>query len=172
MTSANNLIEEQSNQLLYGDGNTSDDSLLFGTDNNEREPLLSTENRNMIESNGNINMRSRSLSVHCHIPDDKFDYSARNRLIVVLIICIFFMGIEIVGKMNDKSFTRSHRMVCRYSSLYFHRWYSIEFHCRHYRCCSHGHRCCQFSDLVNSDVFSNETTNKKTVVRLHSSRFD
>jgi hypothetical protein len=38
-----------------------------------------------------------SPRAHCHVPDDKFDYSARNRLIVVLILCIVFMIVEIIG---------------------------------------------------------------------------
>ena len=36
------------------------------------------------------------------MPDDKFDYGARNRLIIVLIICIIFMIIEIVGMFLSK----------------------------------------------------------------------
>jgi hypothetical protein len=38
-----------------------------------------------------------ALPAHCHVPDDKFDYGARNRLIIVLILCIIFMIIEIIG---------------------------------------------------------------------------
>jgi Co/Zn/Cd efflux system component len=34
---------------------------------------------------------------HCHVPDEKFNYGARNRLIVVLILSFVFMIIEIVG---------------------------------------------------------------------------
>jgi Co/Zn/Cd efflux system component len=31
------------------------------------------------------------------VPDEKFDYAARNRLFAVLILCIGFMIIEIIG---------------------------------------------------------------------------
>jgi len=44
-----------------------------------------------------ISLRAHSLPSHCHVPDSKFDYGARNRLIAVLILCAVFIMIEIVG---------------------------------------------------------------------------
>lgn len=44
-----------------------------------------------------IPLRPQSLPSHCHVPDSKFDYGARNRLIAVLILCAVFIMIEIVG---------------------------------------------------------------------------
>ena len=44
-------------------------------------------------------VRLSSMHVHCHVPpDDKSDHViARNRLILVLIFCLIFMTIEIIG---------------------------------------------------------------------------
>ncbi|UJR21740.1 hypothetical protein I4U23_024815 [Adineta vaga] len=39
----------------------------------------------------------------CHVHDDKFDYAARNRLIVVLSLCIVFMFIETIGGLVSNS---------------------------------------------------------------------
>ena len=38
-----------------------------------------------------------SIPSHCHVSDNKLDYVARNRLIVVLILCAIFIIIEVVG---------------------------------------------------------------------------
>ncbi|UJR27692.1 hypothetical protein I4U23_008970 [Adineta vaga] len=86
------------------DGNTSDDSLLLMADDGEdRTPLLlGTDNSSLVQDESFLD-RSRSPSTHCHVPDDKFDYGARNRLIIVLLICIIFMLIEIVGGVLSNS---------------------------------------------------------------------
>lgn len=100
MTSpATHRTPEKIRQTNSNDGNTSDDSLLFMTDDQQiRAPLLSIEDCDEMEDQRNKSLQSPSLSTHCHVPDDTFDYGARNRLIFVLIICILFMGIEIAGK--------------------------------------------------------------------------
>jgi hypothetical protein len=38
-----------------------------------------------------------SSTNHCHVPDDTVDDGAQNRLLIVLILCIIFMIIEIIG---------------------------------------------------------------------------
>lgn len=89
--------QEQYNRQDRNDDNTADDTLLLmGEDAEDSRPLLS--NNDHIEENRQFNA-SNGLSSpsHCHVPDDKFDYGARNRLIIVLLICILFMIIEIVG---------------------------------------------------------------------------
>ncbi|CAF0804539.1 unnamed protein product [Didymodactylos carnosus] len=84
---------------------------------NENEPLLFTEESNIQEekkhdkqlvtktpTNDIIeSFRLERSSTHCHIPDAKFDYGARNRLIIVLLLCIVFMIIEIVGGVLSNS---------------------------------------------------------------------
>ena len=92
-------LEAQQDQRHYNDGNTSDDSLLLmATDNQDRAPLLRDVDYEPLNREEEISTRSRSQSTHCHVPDNKFDYGARNRLIVVLFICILFMAIEIAGR--------------------------------------------------------------------------
>ena len=44
-----------------------------------------------------VNLKSRPTLLHCHRHDDTFDFAARNRIITVLILCIAFMIIEIIG---------------------------------------------------------------------------
>jgi hypothetical protein len=98
-SSANTRPEEQHAHRHYNDGNTSDDSLLLmANDNQDRAPLLREVEHESADREEDLSTRSRSQSTHCHVPDNKFDYGARNRLIVVLIICIVFMGIEIAGR--------------------------------------------------------------------------
>ena len=80
------------------DGNTSDESLLLLTDDNQdRMPLLIGDDHALYTAEDPTSDRSRTASSHCHVPDEKFDYTARNRLILTLIICIIFMIIEIIG---------------------------------------------------------------------------
>lgn len=52
-----------------------------------------------------IPLRSRSLKSHCPTAEEPFDYKARNRLIVVLILCLIFMIIEIVGRYTRRLFS-------------------------------------------------------------------
>ena len=92
----------QNSKNHYNDENTSDDSLLLmGDDIEVKAPLLNilTDDldRDALILSTDIPLRPRSTSSHCHVPDDKFDYAARNRLIAVLIVCVVFMAIEIVG---------------------------------------------------------------------------
>ncbi|UJR21741.1 hypothetical protein I4U23_024816 [Adineta vaga] len=98
----------QNNRNNHDDENTSDDSLLLMVDNiEERAPLLNIldddfDREGLILLN-DIPLRSRATTTHCHVPDDEFDYTARNRLITVLIVCIIFMIIEIVGGVLSNS---------------------------------------------------------------------
>jgi len=93
--------EEQYITRNHYDGNTSDDSLLLMADNGEdTTPLLHDRDNISVIREADLSSRSLTTSTHCHIPDDKFDYGARNRLIIVLIFCIIFMIIEIVGMLK------------------------------------------------------------------------
>jgi hypothetical protein len=84
------------------DGNTSDDSLILRVDDvDDRTPLLHNTNRMSTTREESLADGLQSLSIHCHLPDDKFDFGSRNRLILVLFICILFMLIEIVGTYLD-----------------------------------------------------------------------
>jgi hypothetical protein len=98
MTSITTFVHrEQSNKSNIDDENTSNDSLLLMGDTFEdRAPLLNISDDDPVLSN-DIPLRTRSLSTHCHVTDEKFDYAARNRLIAVLVLCIAFMLIEIIG---------------------------------------------------------------------------
>ena len=88
----------QSNKNNINDENTSDDSLLLMADTFEdRTPLLNLHDEDFIRDENEIPLRTRSPTIHCHVPDEKFDYTGRNRLIIVLILCIIFMIIEIIG---------------------------------------------------------------------------
>jgi hypothetical protein len=94
--------EEQCSKNNCNDENTSDDSLLLMADYiEEKAPLLNIIDddfgRDGLISSNDIPLQPRLSTSHCHVPDDKFDYNARNRLIIVLILCIIFMLIEIVG---------------------------------------------------------------------------
>jgi zinc transporter 2 len=94
---------EQSNKNNINDENTSNDSLLLMADTFEdRVPLLNINDDDPVLSN-DIPLRSRSLTIHCHVPDEKFDYAARNRLLAVLVLCIGFMIIEIIGGILSNS---------------------------------------------------------------------
>lgn len=95
MTSNENYYnEERYGRRNRNDGHTSDDSLLMADDNT---PLLNGINNGHVIRKENLLQQSLSTSTHCHVPDDAFDYGARNRLVLVLFICIIFMGIEIAG---------------------------------------------------------------------------
>ncbi len=94
--------EEQCSKNNCNDENTSDDSLLLMADYiEEKAPLLNIIDddfgRDGLISSNDIPLQPRLSTSHCHVPDDKFDYGARNRLIIVLILCVTFMVIEIIG---------------------------------------------------------------------------
>jgi hypothetical protein len=91
----NHHHDEQYGRHNHNDGNTSDDALLV--DGDEKTPLLHPTSNGLVLREEILSNQSQTLATHCHVPDDKFDYVARNRLIVVLIICILFMIIEIAG---------------------------------------------------------------------------
>ncbi len=94
-----NYQREQHDGHKHSDGNTSDDSLLLmADDGDDRTPLLNDTNHISTIGEESLPDGLRSLSTHCHVPDDKFDLGSRNRLILVLFICILFMGIEMVGR--------------------------------------------------------------------------
>jgi hypothetical protein len=70
----------------------------------EKSPLLSSMMDSEIERNqtvpiDNIRLRTVSSTMHCHLPDETFDYQARNRLLIVLLLCLIFMIIEIIGRL-------------------------------------------------------------------------
>ncbi|CAF1213966.1 unnamed protein product [Rotaria sp. Silwood1] len=71
-------------------------SSLFGTTNNG---FVSDE---LVSSNEKP-LQTQSLRSHCHVPDDKFDRNARNRLIAVLILCFIFTIIELAGGVISNS---------------------------------------------------------------------
>jgi len=94
---------QQYNKDNSNDENTFDDNLLLIADSSgEKIPLLKITDDGLakghaILSNDNP-FRPGSAVLHCHVPDEKFDYSARNRLIIAFILSFTFMIIEIVGK--------------------------------------------------------------------------
>jgi hypothetical protein len=118
---------EQSNKNNINDENTSNDSLLLMADTFEdRVPLLNINDDDPVLSN-DIPLRSRSLTIHCHVPDEKFDYAARNRLLAVLVLCIGFMIIEIIGMFVCVCVCDELNKTCDLS-----RWYSFQFNrCDH-----------------------------------------
>jgi hypothetical protein len=65
-------------------------------DTDDKTPLLNGIYVSSIQE-ASLSQRSRTPSSHCHVSDDRFDYGARNRLVLVLFICILFMAIEIGG---------------------------------------------------------------------------
>lgn len=111
-TSTSRLEGQLFEATIDNDDNiSSDESLLLMFDNNEEKSLL----LNVIESNDDqeqhirttshmlidhIPLRTRpsTLTNHCHRIEKPFDYAARNRLVVVLILCLIFMIIEIIGR--------------------------------------------------------------------------
>ncbi|CAF2937693.1 unnamed protein product [Rotaria sp. Silwood2] len=100
--------EEQYSKTDYIDDNYSDDSLLLMTDGGEeKSPLLGMSNNGFVSGeqilSNDIPLQARPLSSHCHVPDDKFDHAARNRLIIVFILCFIFMIIELVGGIISNS---------------------------------------------------------------------
>ena len=98
MTNANVYHEEQTGEQNYNDSNASYKSLLLVTDaDDENRPLLNGVDTTTAIRESIISSLSPLSTVHCHVPDDKFDYGARNRLFIVLVICIIFMTIEVLG---------------------------------------------------------------------------
>ena len=88
---------------IHDDDNTSADRLLLMIDNiEEKAPLLNPmdadREMNSTPIVDNIPLGIRSRQLHCHVPEEQFDYHARNRLIIVLILCFIFMIIEIFGE--------------------------------------------------------------------------
>ncbi|CAF2160077.1 unnamed protein product [Rotaria magnacalcarata] len=72
-------------------------------DGEDKAPLLNDIDHAEVTRATIMSNTSLTRSTHCHVPDNKFDYGARNRLILVLIICIIFMIIEIVGGIVSNS---------------------------------------------------------------------
>ncbi|CAF1577539.1 unnamed protein product [Rotaria sp. Silwood1] len=100
--------EEQYNKTDYIDDNHSDDSLLLMADGiEEKSPLLGITNNGFVSGeqvlSNDIPLQTRASRLHCHVPDDKFDHNARNRLIAVFILCFIFMIIELVGGVISNS---------------------------------------------------------------------
>ncbi len=106
--------KEQDNKNNFNDENTFNDSLLLMADNLEdKAPLLNHMDDDSIRDDpvlsNDVPLRPRSSTLHCHVPDENFDYNARNRLLVVFLLCIIFMIIEIIGmciynKFNQRKF--------------------------------------------------------------------
>jgi hypothetical protein len=67
----------------------------------DKAPLLNLMDDDSIRDDpvlsNDVPLRPRSSTLHCHVTDENFDYNARNRLLVVLLLCIIFMIIEIIG---------------------------------------------------------------------------
>ncbi|CAF3369271.1 unnamed protein product [Rotaria sp. Silwood1] len=105
MTSNTHIFgREQYIKRNHNDGNASDDSfILMADDTEDKAPLLNGADNTEVVRPASISNQSLLQSTHCHVPDDKFDYGARNRLILVLIICIIFMIIEIIGGILSNS---------------------------------------------------------------------
>jgi len=97
--------QEQCNKNTSNDENTSNDSLLLMADDfGDQAPLLNIIDDDLIRNNPvDIPLRPRLSPTHCHVSDEKFDYNARNRLIIVLVLCIGFMIIEIIGGILSNS---------------------------------------------------------------------
>ena len=97
-TNDHNYQERTRSRRNREDGNNSDDSLLVMDDDDIKTPLLShTNGRSPVLREETLANQSISSLTHCHVPEDKFDFGSRNRLILVLLVCIIFMGIEIAG---------------------------------------------------------------------------
>ncbi|CAF1191149.1 unnamed protein product [Rotaria sordida] len=73
----------------------------------EKSPLIGIANRDFVSDelvlSNNIPLQTRSSNLLCHVSDDKFDYNARNRLIIVFVLCVIFMIIELVGGIISNS---------------------------------------------------------------------
>ena len=67
----------------------------------ENAPFLNVIDNHFIPEeltvSNDIPLQLRSSIPYCHVSDNKLDYVARNRLIVVLILCTIFIIIEVVG---------------------------------------------------------------------------
>ena len=102
-TNGNSYRHEEHGKHNRNDGNTSDDSLLLmADDTDDRTPLLDNTNNVSAIREEILVDRSITTSAHCHVPDDRFDFGSRNRLISVLLICILFMGIETAGMFSGE----------------------------------------------------------------------
>jgi hypothetical protein len=89
---------EQYNKTNSIDENTSDESLLMADSFEDRAPLLNIIDDDLIrETSTDIPLQPHSSPTHCHASNETIDNTARNRLIIVLILCIIFMIIEIIG---------------------------------------------------------------------------
>lgn len=99
-----NQRDEETEEHYRSNGNTSDENLLLmDHENDENEPLLNHKTNDIVLREEIRSDRSFTESIHCHVPEDKFDYGSRNRLIIVLIICLIFMLIEIIGGVLSRS---------------------------------------------------------------------
>lgn len=98
-THEHSYSDEQHNRRNHQDGHNSDDSLLLMVDDDDdKAPLLNhTDHTSALLREENLANQSISSITHCHVPEERFDFGSRNRLILVLFICILFMGIEIAG---------------------------------------------------------------------------
>lgn len=63
----------------------------------EKTPLLNAAGNNSTIVNVTPPRTDSPLS-HCHVPDEKFDYGARNRLLIAFLLSLVFVILEIVGK--------------------------------------------------------------------------
>lgn len=89
------------------DENTSDDSLIMPDSFEEHAPLLNINDDDLLRENtcpmNDIPLRIHLSKIHCHVPEQKHDHTDNHRLIIVLILCIVFMAIEIVGGILSNS---------------------------------------------------------------------
>ena len=146
-------------------------------DNSEEKKLLLTANEDeeqeeqqsirttpsMLVDHIPLRTRPPPVSTHCHRAEKPLDYAARNRLVVVLILCLIFMIIEIVGR-------RTRRGSEDTRSSLFSRWNRVQLDRDHHRCRAHVHRRDRFSHLVNRDVLGEKTSHAELVLRFYSRR--
>lgn len=93
----------------------------------DQAPLLNLHDDLSIKDENEIPLRQRTSTIHCHVPDEHFDYAARNRLIAVLLLCLIFMIIEIIGRSTTS-------MIFGDENDIFSRRYSFEFNGSDHRC--------------------------------------
>ena len=162
-------------ETIDNDDNTSsDESLLLMHDNSEEKKLLLTANEDeeqqedirttssMLVDHIPLRTRPPPVSTHCHRAEKPLDSAARNRLVLVLILCLIFMIIEIVGRRTRRGSEHIR------SSLLSSRWNRFQLHRNHHRCRAHVHRRHRFSHLLNSDVFGEKTSHAEIVLRFYS----
>ena len=81
----------------------------------EKTPLLTMMNEDFVSSDmtlaNDIPLRAPPLASHCHVADESFDYGARNRLIVVFILCLMFMIVEIIGRTSRSTVPQAHDCI-------------------------------------------------------------